>query len=579
MIKYLLALMFVVLSCSVFAANNTLFVSGYAVTNSSRVYDFNISIYNSTGYVGSYNVSSVQASVAIPTNTSSGSGVVVYTAFLNGSILTSQLDVTGSSGGYHSYYRYNIYYSNGSTMQTETSPDITGSYSVPYIFTSSNISYTTPINRLELYRISASGSTSVCYYGCAYSYATPGYINASLANGSYRFVANDTRFASTSQNYTLSGSTYDNLTLNLYSTNTIVFTVENENTQSIINTTTVNITLSGSVLGYNYSTTTGTVSATLLITDNYTITVSANGYSTRTYLAEVSSNTVQSITLYLLPTPYSTLLISDVDQTYQSVPQYTNSLLRLNSSGSNYFEVERCNGDVNGQCLVSANICSTNDSSCPFYKVVVYDSTGSVIGATGGIRLNQNTLVMVLNTNQNNINAISDHFGLSQSLGSWNTTNATITYTLDNSNNLVSSSELVVQRRLGANWYTVFDSTTTGIGTQIITSSAVDTSIGEEYRAFGYYTTSDGVVHLGDTDSFIPSNSGLGISKNAALPFVSFGLNMAPLLLFGMNPILSVVASIIVTFFTYTIGLSSFTATMVSSIAVIGFIVLMLVFK
>lgn len=585
--KLLLLLGLLLVAPVVFAANNSVFITGYVTTNASRTYDFNLSIYNSSTYIGNFNTSTPNYQV-LNQGTVSSSGGTIFSQALNNSLLTGYPTYSGITSPYCHVSYYQIQYTNGSTVNTEQY-SLCGSGT--HSFTE-NVSLNIPVKNITLYLYSASGTGSDCYTphgGCLVSYVTPGFINASLSPGTYTFIANDTRYAGTNESHTITNATSNNFTFNFYSSNTITFYIRDENTQQLITGTNVTISLSGNILGYNYTTSNGSVSAPLLVADTYLVTVNATAYSTRTYIVTVTSNTFQTITLYLLPaSSYNTLLISDVDQSYNSITGYNNSLVRLNASGTNYYEVERCSADNNGQCLVSANVCTINDSTCSFYKVIVYDHEGNQIGSTSPLKFSYSSsvqcaaatcLTILINLNNNNIEEYSNYLGITQGLSSWNTTNATITYTFDNSNNLASSVELVVQRRIGASLYNVYDITTSGTGTLVLTSTATDPSLGEEFVAYAYWTDSDGVVHLGDTDSFNPSDSGIGNAKNSAFVWVIMGIDLAPLLLFGFSPPLAIAMSVVFTLITSLTGLTALPQNVIIGLAILGAIILWRFFK
>lgn len=394
-------------------------------------------------------------------------------------------------------------------------------------------------------------------------------------------IGNSTSIANVSILYNTSNFTFTpvliNITVNSFTINSVLFSVYNETTQTQI-TQNVSITMSGTYSGYNFTFTGGSVNATLVSPDTYTIVVSSGGYTSRQYIKTITNQTVNSYQFFLLPTGYGTVLLSNIDKTYKSVTGYTNSLLRLNASSYNLFEVERCIGDNNGQCLVSAQICTTASSDCAFYKVVIYDPSGSVVADSGLQKFNSNTLPLVIN-NDNPIASVTDFFGRSQYLSNIDPVTGVVYYYADNNDGLANLFVLTLQRRIGTSYVTLETVSSTSTGTIALSTSGTNTSVGDEFIAYGYYVDNQGITHLGDKKSYSPTTSGIGSSKGSAISFVGLGLVLAPLLIFGMSPIISIVGAIAMLFAINFTGLATLTTNAIGGIAVIGAIVLWRFFK
>lgn len=588
----------IILSSSVFAANSTLFLTGYDQITSRQIYDFGISLYNSTGtHIYTGNITSTNITLFNSTTTGSTSSTT-YTKIANwttnASIINNEADLFGNTF-YTGAIGFDYGISAAGTCKatvivtfadgtTQNSSEISWT-SGPNIATASGFNTTKPVIGVDIYakRTSGTPSCSVCGtlgsgYSCIGKGYYPGYMNISLeANKTYTVYANYTTYATTNESYSLTSS-YENRTFSFYQTNTILFYVRDENTGNLITSTNASIQLAGTILGYNYTTSGGQTNATLLIVDNYIVTVSAPGYGTRQYLITISNNTVQYITLYLLQDGYNTFLLSDVDR-YQPVQGYQNSLLRLNSSGSNYYEVERCVGDSNGQCVMSANICTTTNSSCPFYRIVVYNPSNQTVGDTGAFKFSTNSITLLVNKDNTQVQRLNDYLGLNQYLTSFNNTTGVITYYLDNQNNIVSSATLTIQRRIGTSYETIETISTSGTGTILIISSGTNLTLGDEFIATATYNDYYGNTYVGDRKSIIPQSSGFGSSKAGVIPFVGYGLVLAPLVLFGFNPVMAPIGVVVMIYFTNMIGLASFTTNIIGGVAVIFGIVLWLLFK
>ena len=549
----------------VFAANNTVFIDGYLVTSSARTYDYNLSIYNSTNYIGLYNVSSTLTSGSIPATVS----LTSYNITLNGSILTSNLAIDSFGDSHVQVYRYSITYANGSTMLTENSPLISGSYSTPYVFTSTNISHDIPIQKIELQRVSSSGGTPiVCNYGgCTYSYETPGYINASLANGTYRFYANDSRYATTNQNVTIGTvSGYDNFTFRFYSTNSLVLNFYDETNNTLINWTTVTIGLSGSILGYNYSTTTGTVTATLLITDNYSISYSAPAYNQRTYNTTVTSGGVATLNLYLLPTTYATTSLFTVkDVLYGNVvPNAQVYVNRKNSTGSNYYTVETCNTDFNGECVVSLQL--VNGTNKPVYQVLIYYG-GNLAYSSGDTSFLTNSRDFQINIGnaplQNVFSLEGSYFNLTET---HNTTNVTFNYAFSDILGTITYSCMKVTYRSYATGGTIYDFCDANNTASITLVTALQ---GQEVCAQGYAIFSDGTSQGAQTVCLVNTQAS-GNTGAKGLFYIVLPLLITFVMIFRERPGLAIMGACLVLATTFFIGILDTTTLVIGGILIGG---------
>ncbi len=104
--------------------------------------------------------------------------------------------------------------------------------------------------------------------------------------------------------------------LYLYDTNTIHFTFKDEETDTEITWENVTIALIGSLQSYNYTTSDGNYTATLLQPSDYAMRYSAPSYDERFYYFTLTNQSYNQLTLYLLnSTSSSNITVNVIDQT------------------------------------------------------------------------------------------------------------------------------------------------------------------------------------------------------------------------------------------------------------------------
>ncbi len=253
---------------------------------------------------------------------------------------------------------------------------------------------------------------------------TNGVIWIPLFNATYTVRIYDASNSSTSfasDEATLTASPYlHSYNYSLYLTNSFFIRFVNEETGLVINTTTVTAYFSGSAASYNYTTTTGYLNATVLNPQNYTITYLATGYDQREYYIELSNQTYQTLTLYLSNSSGSSLvLVSVVDTASAKVEDAIIYLNRKNLSGTNYYTVETCVTDANGECLINPTLYTVT------YNILV-SYEGTTRYESGDTKISQTSLLFVINRGEQTLESYYEIANIEATLTTTKAVNDTV---------------------------------------------------------------------------------------------------------------------------------------------------------
>lgn len=151
-------------------------------------------------------------------------------------------------------------------------------------------------------------------------------------------------------NYT---STSYNKTFAIYSNNSILITIRNEETNTII-TQNVTVTVSGNASEDTYYTTTGELFLENLTDGNYTLKFEATNFTLRTYEVTVADRSTQELTAYLSPgTDVVTFAIIDFD-TSQAIEGA--SIIQQRLINSTWTTVESKSSDITGRAQFTYTI-------------------------------------------------------------------------------------------------------------------------------------------------------------------------------------------------------------------------------
>lgn len=399
----------------------------------------------------------------------------------------------------------------------------------------------------------------------------PSYIDSTtasynLSSGTVTVSYDSYRFA----NITASAAGYGSVTaasvnlslspyiFNLTSVSNITFTLLDEATGRVINTTTTTLSLSSSTYGVNATSTNGTFRFENLSYDYYTVTYSGTNYTQRQIFAYLPSASSANYTLYLLNDTSATLVLFTVlDQTYSVLNGVVVTALNKNLSGTNYYSVAQCTTDLNGECLMGLQLYTSTYRFLTEYNGVVRNSSDTV--------LSRNTYTIVLNTQSSTLQNVLNRNDLSASLVY--TPTGRFDYTVVDSSGDVQSGLLTIERRYGGRLYSV--SSTTGSGSSfIITATGVNVSLGDEIVANGYVYI-DGQPILTHSISVIDSTAGGSLGSGMA--FLFLGMMFTIVFIFAWNPVAPLIAFGAFVLIMSRIGIIGFgTGAVVAVIVVIG---------
>jgi len=354
---------------------------------------------------------------------------------------------------------------------------------------------------------------------------------------------------------TLNASNY---TFNLTPASNITFTIRDEATGRVINTTTTTISLSGALYGVNATSTNGTFRFENLSYDYYTVTYSGTNYTQRQIFAYLPSASSANYTLYLLNDTSATLVLFTVlDQTYSVLNGVVVTALNKNLSGTNYYSVAQCTTDLNGECLMGLQLYTSTYRFITEYNGIVRNSSDTV--------LSRNTYTIVLNTQSSTLQNVLNRNDLSASLVY--TPTGRFDYTVVDSSGDVQSGLLTIERRYGGRLYSVSSTTSSG-SSFVITATGVNVSLGDEIVANGYVYI-DGAPVLTHSISVIDSTA--GGSLGTGLAFLFLGMMFTIVFIFAWNPVAPLVAFGAFVLIMSRIGIIGFgTGAVVAVIVVIG---------
>lgn len=352
--------------------------------------------------------------------------------------------------------------------------------------------------------------------------------NATYTISIYDASNSSTSFASNSVN--LTANPYNqSYNFSLYLTNSFLVRFVNEETGALI--TGVNITayFTGNITSYNYTTSTGYLNATLLNPQNYSITYGGDNYVDRIYVVELTNQTYQQLTLYLLLNSTGTYIrFTVLDQTYQPLNGAVVNAQKKNLSGINYYGVADCTTDNNGECLLFLETLTSTYRFLTQYGGVSRYSSDTI--------LSRDTYTIVLNTGSSTLQDVLDRSGIVAGINY--TPVGSFYYTVDDPSNNVQNGILVVERRYGGRWTELARGTGSG-SSFTISLSGINVTLGDEVRASGYIVA-NGENVLTHQISVIDSEAGNALG--GGLAFLFLGMSFTIIFIFTWNPIAPLMA-------------------------------------
>lgn len=326
----------------------------------------------------------------------------------------------------------------------------------------------------------------------AYNYSenistTNGSIVFGAINGTWDILIDAPGFAYFSNSTTLV-SGVNNVTLYIYTSESVNVTFRDEITNAVINTTTIYLEMISSVASYNYSTTNGYKYFDLVTPTAYTLRYSASGYTERFGYLEISERSSQNITLYLLPANTTTnITLTVINENAQNVEGALVRILKYDIVSNTYVERESQFTDYAGQIRFGAEL------SSEFYQFLVEYPIGTVALTTSPAYLISSTLTLQINTRQTET-SIDKYLGVTSTL-EFNTGTNNYRSTFSNSQNLLDNVCMYVYRT-DAN-ITLYNSScsTLNVQSSTILVGIANTS-GRVYRADLYYNFSGELYYV-----------------------------------------------------------------------------------
>lgn len=446
--------------------------------------------YESNESGGYYNVTYTSINVSTTTSKTMAQSVVSFTA-------TQKIsNATISGANFTSIYLTNTthYMSNGTFLINATkSGYFTKAENVTAVaLTSSSVNIEDMTDtRLNLTIKSALTNATITSWTTQVNISTYGYSQnitttngaslTDLVSGSYTALIDATGYALTTASFNLTAGT-NNVTLYVYTSESVNVTFKNEITGVVINTTTTTLELISDVAAYNYSTATGYLYFDLVSPTSYISRYYASGYSERFSYLEISSRSNQNLTLYLLPVNASTnVTLTVINENAQPVQNALVRVLKYDLSTNSYIEREVKFTDFAGQIIFAIEYASE------FYKFFVEYPEGETVLTTEPAYISSTTLTLQINTRSAVVN-LDNYLGITSDL-TFNTATNNYRSEFSNSENLLSNVCVYVYRT-DIN-RTLYGTSCSTIGSQsgTVLVSVLNTS-GREYRADLYYNFS-----------------------------------------------------------------------------------------
>lgn len=156
-----------------------------------------------------------------------------------------------------------------------------------------------------------------------------------------------------------------NYRFELYTENSFNITFRDESTLDIIDSETIHFDLISDVFSSNYSTTNGTLYIDLLTPTSYTFRYYGSGFTPRISSYELTADSYNEITLYLL-SGGSNVTLYVYDQSGEPVEGATINIYRYTTETNSYFLINSIDTDFTGQAVTNLQL------NTEFYKFFIY---------------------------------------------------------------------------------------------------------------------------------------------------------------------------------------------------------------
>jgi hypothetical protein len=194
---------------------------------------------------------------------------------------------------------------------------------------------------------------------------TTGSIYLGVINSTYNISINALGYSMQDSSIILNMSSSYNHTFYLFTTNSINFSFRKESDNSLI-TSLLYVDLIGSLLNYNFSTSTGKLYVDLLSPQYYTIQYGGEGYQQRNYYFTLLNRSYNEITLYLSSTPLSNITFRVYDEVNNKVEGVEIRALKYDSVSNSYILTNMGKTNFEGESVLQLR------KSDVFYKFALY---------------------------------------------------------------------------------------------------------------------------------------------------------------------------------------------------------------
>lgn len=290
-------------------------------------------------------------------------------------------------------------------------------------------------------------------------------------------------FAYTSNITNLSAGT-NNLTIYVYTSESINITFRDETSNALITPTNVTVDFISSAFSFNRSTTTGWVYVDLLSPTNYTIRYRGTGYGERFSYFEVTTRSSSNLTLYMLNTTVeANITITVVDETSNRVAGALVRILKYDLASNSYIQRESIITDYAGQVITGVVL------NTEYYKFVVEYPIGDQVLITEPSYITSLTPRLQINTGTQTIQ-IDRYLGVTSTLD-YNPATANFRAEITDNGNYLDYACIQVYRTIANQSRTNYSTVCSDDDLSITILAPIDNTSVALYRADLYYKFSD----------------------------------------------------------------------------------------
>jgi len=295
----------------------------------------------------------------------------------------------------------------------------------------------------------------------------------------YEITLNSLNYHTKKLNWT---PTSGNLNTSMVPANDLNFVFYDEETNKLLENTTVDIDIFNSMSSYNAS---GNVSIYVVYLDYgvYTLRYSAPGYYERFYYLNFETNDEFSINLYLINSSVGTeVSVTMYDQNNQLLPDAYIAAMRFFPESNAYYTVEWAKTNFQGETNLHLQL------NTEFYKFILYYPFGEIRQITSETYIYDNSLIFQLQTGQPVLVDYEHSMDITHSLVWLNDSNA-FRLTFMDANNVISQACLEIYQTTAKGNVLRLNQTCVASTSGIITTGVPPIN-GTTYTATAYATIS-----------------------------------------------------------------------------------------